>query len=32
MNVELTGRLRGKLTADQPCDNMIAAVAKAKSA
>jgi len=32
MNVELTGCLQGKLTADQACDNMIAAVAKAKQA
>jgi multiple sugar transport system substrate-binding protein len=32
MNVELTGCLQGKLTADQACDNMIAAVGKAQKA
>jgi multiple sugar transport system substrate-binding protein len=32
MNVELTGCLQGKLTADQACDNMVAAVAKAQKA
>jgi hypothetical protein len=32
MNVELTACLQGKITADQACDNMAAAVAKAKSA
>jgi multiple sugar transport system substrate-binding protein len=32
MNVELTACLQGKITADQACDNMVAAVAKAKSA
>ncbi len=30
MNVELTACLQGKITADQACDNMAAAVAKAK--
>jgi len=32
INVELTACLQGKITADQACDNMIAAVAKAKRA
>ena len=32
MNVELTNCLQGKITADQACDNMAAAVAKAKRA
>jgi len=32
MNVELTACLQGKLTADQACDNMVAALAKAKKA
>jgi ABC-type glycerol-3-phosphate transport system substrate-binding protein len=32
MNVELTACLQGKVTADQACDNMVAAVAKAKKA
>jgi hypothetical protein len=32
MNVELTACLQGKTTADQACDNMVAAIAKAKSA
>jgi hypothetical protein len=32
MNVELTGCLQGKITADQACDNMVAAIAKAKQA
>ncbi len=32
MNVELTACLQGKITADQACDNMVAAVAKAKRA
>jgi ABC-type glycerol-3-phosphate transport system substrate-binding protein len=32
MNVELTACLRGKISADQACDNMTAAVAKAKKA
>jgi hypothetical protein len=32
MNVELTSCLQGKITADQACDNMVAAVAKAKKA
>src|SRR5207249_3440156 len=32
MNVELTACLQGKVTADQACDNMVAAVAKAKRA
>jgi ABC-type glycerol-3-phosphate transport system substrate-binding protein len=32
MNVELTACLQGKATADQACDNMIAAVGKAKKA
>jgi hypothetical protein len=30
MNVELTACLSGKITPDQACDNMVAAVAKAK--
>lgn len=30
MNVELTGCLQGRITADQACDNMVAAVARAK--
>ncbi len=30
MNVELTSCLQGKITADQACDNMVAAIAKAK--
>jgi ABC-type glycerol-3-phosphate transport system substrate-binding protein len=32
MNVELTSCLQGKITADQACDNMVAAIAKAKQA
>ena len=32
MNVELTACLQGKITADQACDNMVAAVGKAKKA
>lgn len=32
MNVELTACLQGKITADQACDNMVAALAKAKRA
>jgi multiple sugar transport system substrate-binding protein len=32
MNVELTACLQGKITPDQACDNMVAAIAKAKSA
>jgi hypothetical protein len=32
MNVELTNCLQGKLTADQACDNMVAAVGKAQKA
>lgn len=32
MNVELTACLQGKISADQACDNMIAAVARAKRA
>ena len=32
MNVELTNCLQGKITADQACDNMVAAIAKAKQA
>ena len=32
MNVELTSCLQGKVTADQACDNMVAAIAKAKQA
>jgi hypothetical protein len=32
MNVELTACLQGKITADQACDNMVAAIGKAKSA
>ncbi|HEV8438050.1 MAG TPA: extracellular solute-binding protein [Methylomirabilota bacterium] len=32
MNVELTSCLQGKTSADQACDNMVAAIAKAKKA
>jgi ABC-type glycerol-3-phosphate transport system substrate-binding protein len=32
MNVELTNCLQGKITADQACDHMVAAIAKAKQA
>lgn len=32
MNVELTACLQGKITADQACDNMVAALGKAKKA
>jgi ABC-type glycerol-3-phosphate transport system substrate-binding protein len=32
MNVELTACLQGKVTADQACDNMVAALARAKKA
>ena len=32
INVELTACLQGKLTADQACDNMVAALGKAKRA
>ena len=32
MNVELTSCLQAKITADQACDNMVAAIAKAKQA
>jgi len=32
INVELTSCLQGKITADQACDNMVAAIAKAKKA
>jgi multiple sugar transport system substrate-binding protein len=32
MNVEVTACLQGKISADQACDNMVAAVARAKSA
>jgi hypothetical protein len=32
MNVELTACLQSKITADQACDNIIAAVGKAKKA
>lgn len=32
MNVELTSCLQGKITADQACDTMIAAIARAKRA
>ena len=32
MNVELTACLQGTITADQACDNMVAAVGKAKKA
>jgi hypothetical protein len=32
INVELTACLQGKITVDQACDNMTAAVARAKRA
>jgi ABC-type glycerol-3-phosphate transport system substrate-binding protein len=32
MNVELTACLQGKISADQACDNMVAAIARAKRA